>query len=312
MPDHIPLPAKQYSVIYADPPWAYSQGGNTKSSHGIAKQHYQTMTTAEICALPVREIVREGAACFMWATFPNITEAIKVMEAWGFTYKTAAFVWVKKNRKQGGNFMGLGAYTRANAEVCLLGVTPGFKAKTQIRAHNVHQIIEAPFEGHSKKPDETRRRIVELLGDVPRLEMFARQRADGWDALGPAPISEREEETVAILGLLHDVCKAGVYHIERKRRRNPETGVWEDYLGYTFRDPLPLGHGEKSLYQIARFIRLEDHEALAIRWHMGAYDTAARTDLRDLSAAMDATPWVWRLHEADMCAAHIDERGADE
>ena len=130
--------------------------------------------------------------------------------------------------------------------------------------------------------------------------------------VGPAPISEREEETVAILGLLHDVCKAGVYHIERKRRRNPETGVWEDYLGYTFRDPLPLGHGEKSLYQIARFIRLEDHEALAIRWHMGAYDTAARTDLRDLSAAMDATPWVWRLHEADMCAAHIDERGADE
>lgn len=80
----------------------------------------------------------------------------------------------------------------------------------------------------------------------------------------------------------------------------------------TIRDPLPLGHGEKSLYQIARFIRLEDHEALAIRWHMGAYDTAARTDLRDLSAAMDATPWVWRLHEADMCAAHIDERGTDE
>lgn len=65
-----------------------------------------------------------------------------------------------------------------------MGVTPGFKAKTQIRAHNVHQIIEAPFEGHSKKPDETRRRIVELLGDVPRLEMFARQRADGWDAWG--------------------------------------------------------------------------------------------------------------------------------
>lgn len=312
MPDHIPLPAKQYSVIYADPPWAYQQAGATAKARGTAVKHYPTMTTAEICALPVREIVRGGAACFMWATFPNIAEAIKVMEAWGFTYKTAAFVWVKKNRKNGGNFMGMGAYTRANAEVCLLGVTPGFKAKTQIRAHNVHQIIEAPFEGHSKKPDETRRRIVELLGDVPRLEMFARQRADGWDALGPAPISEQEEETVAILGLLHDVCKAGVYHIERKRRRNPETGVWEDYLGYTFRDPLPLGHGEKSLYQIARFIRLEDHEALAIRWHMGAYDTAARTDLRDLSAAMDATPWVWRLHEADMCAAHIDERGTDE
>ena len=123
---------------------------------------------------------------------------------------------------------------------------------------------------------------------------------------------EYSQESIALVSLLHDVCKAGVYHIERKRRRNPETGVWEDYLGYTFRDPLPMGHGEKSLYQIARFIRLEDHEALAIRWHMGAYDTAARTDLRDLSAAMDATPWVWRLHEADMCATHIDERGTDE
>lgn len=184
MADHIPLPDKQYSVIYADPPWAYQQAGATAKARGTAVKHYPTMTTAGICALPVREIVRGGAACFMWATFPNITEAIKVMEAWGFTYKTAAFVWVKKNRKNGGNFMGMGAYTRANAEVCLLGVTPGFKAKTQIRAHNVHQIIEAPFEGHSKKPDETRQRIVELLGDVPRLEMFARQRADSWDAWG--------------------------------------------------------------------------------------------------------------------------------
>lgn len=133
MPDHIPLPTKQYSVIYADPPWAYQQAGATAKARGTAVKHYPTMTTAEICALPVREIVRGGAACFMWATFPNITEAIKVMEAWGFTYKTAAFVWVKKNRKNGGNFMGMGAYTRANAEVCLLGVTPGFKAKTQIR-----------------------------------------------------------------------------------------------------------------------------------------------------------------------------------
>ena len=79
---------------------------------------------------------------------------------------------------------GGGGSTAGNGNGAALGVTPGFKAKTQIRAHNVHQIIEAPFEGHSKKPDETRQRIVELLGDVPRLEMFARQRADGWDAWG--------------------------------------------------------------------------------------------------------------------------------
>lgn len=79
---------------------------------------------------------------------------------------------------------GMGAYTRANAEVCLLGVSPGFKAREQVHSHRVHQVIEAPFEGHSKKPDETRRRIVELLGDVPRLELFARDRAPGWDAWG--------------------------------------------------------------------------------------------------------------------------------
>lgn len=152
--------------------------------------------------------------------------------------------------------------------------------------------------------------VVHSLNVWSRLrEITLRDTIDGKAILDLTP---ETNETVAILGLLHDVCKAGVYHAETKRRRNPETGVWEDYLGYTFRDPLPLGHGEKSLYQIARFIRLEDHEALAIRWHMGAYDTAARTDLRDLSAAMDATPWVWRLHEADMCAAHIDERGTDE
>lgn len=180
----IPFPDRKYSIIYADPPWAYRQCGTTAKSRGNALKHYSTMTTAEICALPVREICAEGAACFMWATFPNIREAIKVMEAWGFEYRTAAFVWVKKNAKSGTNFWGMGAYTRANAEVCLLGISPGFKAGKRISSHRVHQIIEAPFEGHSKKPDETRHRIVELLGDVPRLEMFARQKADGWDAWG--------------------------------------------------------------------------------------------------------------------------------
>lgn len=130
------------------------------------------------------ENLRGGAACFMWATFPNIAEAIKVLEAWGFVYKTAAFVWVKTYAKSGRPFWGMGAYTRANAEVCLLGVSPGFKARERIRSHRVHQVITAPFEGHSKKPDETRRRIVELLGDVPRLELFAMDRAPGWDAWG--------------------------------------------------------------------------------------------------------------------------------
>ena len=132
------------------------------------------------------------------------------------------------------------------------------------------------------------------------------------NAPGVRQLSEAEEETVAILGLLHDVCKAGVYHQETKRRKNQETGKWEDYLGYTFRDPFPLGHGEKSLFLITRHMALTEEEALAIRWHMGAYDDAVKGGSRSMTEAMNLTPWVWRLQEADMCAAWIDERSAAE
>lgn len=111
-------------------------------------------------------------------------EALRVMRAWGFEYRTAAFVWVKKNRRSGSNFWGMGAYTRANAEVCLLGVTPGTRAGAAVRDHSVHQIVEAPVEAHSRKPAEVRERIVRLLGDVPRIELFARERVPGWDAWG--------------------------------------------------------------------------------------------------------------------------------
>ena len=142
------------------------------------------MTTDEICELPVKDIKTDDATCFMWATFPNIGEALKVMEAWGFQYKTAAFVWVKKNKRSNSNFWGMGAYTRANAEVCLLGISKKTKAKQCVKSNSVHQIIESPIEKHSKKPDETRERIVELLGDVSRIELFARQHADGWDCWG--------------------------------------------------------------------------------------------------------------------------------
>lgn len=120
------------------------------------------------------------------------------------------------------------------------------------------------------------------------------------------------EETVAVMGLLHDVCKVDVYHQETKRRRDKETGKWEDYQGYSYRDPFPLGHGEKSVYLIMRHMALTEEEALAIRWHMGAYDYAAKGGDKALDAAMDVTPWVWRLHEADMCASRTDERGAAE
>jgi len=132
------------------------------------------------------------------------------------------------------------------------------------------------------------------------------------DPLDHVLLAEDVVETVTILGLLHDVCKAGVYHQETKRRKNPDTGKWEDCLGYTFRDPFPLGHGEKSLFLITRYMALTEEEALAIRWHMGAYDDAVKGGSRSMTEAMGLTPWVWRLQEADMCAAWIDERSAAE
>lgn len=175
---------RKYNIVYADPPWEYKQSGSKTNSRGMAKQHYDTMTTKDICDLPIEDICEENAICFLWATFPNIAEALTVMKAWGFIYKTAAFVWVKKNKKSNTNFWGMGAYTRANAEVCLLGIKKHTKAMEVVKSHKVHQIIESPVEAHSKKPDIVREKIFELCGDVPRIELFARQEANGWDCWG--------------------------------------------------------------------------------------------------------------------------------
>lgn len=175
---------KKYEIIYADPPWEYKQSGSKKQARGMAKQHYQTMCTEEICRLPVKEIKTDQAICFLWATFPNIGEALHVLEAWGFLYKTAAFVWVKENKRTASLFWGMGAYTRANAEVCLLGISKGTKAGQCVKSHAVHQIIKSPVEHHSKKPEETRKRIVELLGNQEKIELFARQQVEGWDCWG--------------------------------------------------------------------------------------------------------------------------------
>lgn len=187
------LPNKKYNVIYCDPPWEYKESGGKTNARGLAKQQYPTMATKDICEIPVREISTDDAICFMWATFPKIDQALKVMEAWGFTYKTAAFVWVKKNKKTPSNFWGMGAYTRANAEVCLMGISKHTKAKQQVIDNGVHQIIESAIQKHSKKPDETKDRIVRLLGDVPKIELFARQKTDGWDVWGNEVESETEE-----------------------------------------------------------------------------------------------------------------------
>jgi len=170
---------EKYSVIYADPPWTY-QAWSPKGNGRSPEKHYPTMSFNDIRALPVADLADKDCALFMWVTFPTLREAMAVIDAWGFTYKTVAFVWIKENRQTPSLFWGLGYWTRSNAEICLLATRGNPK---RISA-GVHQVIVSPIEQHSKKPDEARERIVSLMGDVSRVELFARQTVPGWDAWG--------------------------------------------------------------------------------------------------------------------------------
>lgn len=138
------------------------------------------MKLADICALPVADLTDKDCALFLWVTFPVLPDAFKVIEAWGYTYKSVAFTWIKTCRKSEGFHVGMGHYTRANAEICLLAT----KGSPKRVSKGVRQLIVSPIEEHSKKPDEVRDRIVQLFGDVPRVELFARQNAEGWDSWG--------------------------------------------------------------------------------------------------------------------------------
>lgn len=188
---------KKYGIIYADPPWhyrVYSKKGAGRS----AESHYPTMTIEKIQALPVSELADKDCALFMWITFPLLKESLSVLSAWGFKFKTIAFVWIKQNRKSDSLFWGMGYWTRTNAEFCVLAT----KGKPKRMAKNVHQVIVSHIEEHSKKPDEARRRIVRLMGDLPRIELFARQKTAGWDVWG------NEVESDIILGGTDDDSKA--------------------------------------------------------------------------------------------------------
>lgn len=170
------MATQKYGIVYADPPWRYQQ----KRLQGAAEHHYSTMSIDEICGLPVEGIAAKDCVLFLWATFPQLPEALRVIKAWGFSFKTVAFVWLKQNRKSKSWFFGLGFWTRGNAEICLLAT----RGKPKRRSKRVHQFIISPIEAHSKKPDIARDRIIELMGDLPRVELFARQRTDGWDVWG--------------------------------------------------------------------------------------------------------------------------------
>lgn len=168
----------KYKIIYADCPWQYRDKKNCDPKMGGIT--YPTMSLDEIKRLPVGELADKSCALFLWATMPLLPEAIDVIDAWGFRYTTCAFTWVKLNPSGRGIYSGLGHWTNGNAELCLFAK----RGSPKRIARNVKQIVLAPRGRHSAKPPEVRDRIVQLLGDLPRIELFAREKVPGWDSWG--------------------------------------------------------------------------------------------------------------------------------
>jgi len=184
---------KKYQIIYADPAWDYHDEHRRKEDRfgGGAKGHYQTMDIDDIKKLPIQELSDQNCMLFIWVTFPLLQEGLDVIRAWGFDYKTLGFSWIKTNKRQLLNqysflptdldtFFGIGYYTKSNCEVCLIGV----KGKPYKISDSVSSVVLASRREHSRKPDEVRDRIIELCGDLPRIELFARQKTEGWDVWG--------------------------------------------------------------------------------------------------------------------------------
>lgn len=201
--------AKKYNIIYADPPWnmGYVKGGLTAGSiKGGEALPYNTMSDEEIMQLPISEVVAETAFLFMWITDNRIPKVAQFMEAWGFNYNSLAFIWNKITKdteiildqteifpidKTEKVRTTLTPYTRRSCEYCFMG-TRG-RARKLIQDNYVLQYIPwaSRTRKHSAKPDEVRKRIVRLCGDLPRLELFAREQKSGWDVWGdqaPKPI----------------------------------------------------------------------------------------------------------------------------
>ena len=174
----LPFPNQKYSIIYADPPWSYKD--KALSGNRGACCNYQVQSIEWIRDLTVASIADDNCALFLWVTMPQLDVCWDIIKAWGFIYKTVGFTWIKRNKKTNSWFWGLGSYTRANAELCLLAT----RGKLERKSKAVHSIVFSPIRQHSRKPDEVRDRIVMLFGDLPRIELFAREKVEGWDVWG--------------------------------------------------------------------------------------------------------------------------------
>lgn len=170
---------KRYRVLYIDPPWYYYGGYHSRNIK--IRPPYPMMQFKELASLPIQEIAEDHCALFLWATGPHMDEAIRLIECWGFQYITVAFVWVKTNCKANTIRYTPAYWTMANAEYLLLA-RKGHPKRYRV---DVKQLIFAPIgKLHSAKPPVFRDRIVDLVKDEPRIELFARTKAPGWDAIG--------------------------------------------------------------------------------------------------------------------------------
>lgn len=199
--DLVPL---RYGAILADPPWHFTTWSvkgrdrnpdapmtRNESRQNRPERHYATMTLEDIAALPVGDLAARDCLLFLWAVDPMIPQALDIGRAWGFEYKTVAFYWAKLRREGSVRHLlhdepahklfpiGTGYWTRANPECCLLFA----RGKPKRLSANVRKLIVSPRREHSRKPDEARERIQALV-DGPYAELFARERAPGWDAWG--------------------------------------------------------------------------------------------------------------------------------
>lgn len=174
----------KYSLIYADPPWKYNSRNNPDTKFGTgAVGKYATMSLDEIRSLDIPSISADNCALFMWCTTStgdsNLAQKLELFEHWGFRLVNIGFTWVK-TYKNGQPFFGVGHYSKSNCEHCFLGI----KGSLPVKSNKVSSLIISQKREHSKKPDIVRDKIVELFGDLPRIELFARDRVKGWDALG--------------------------------------------------------------------------------------------------------------------------------
>lgn len=167
-----------YRLIHADPPWAFDNWSE-KGEDRNANQHYPTMTVDQIAALPVGQLASDSCALALWVVDPLLDEGIRVLKDWGFRYTTVLFTWTKE-KPSGAEHIGTGYYTRANPEMCLLGMM----GRVPVRDRAVRQWRHAPVREHSRKPDAFAADLERLFGDVPRAELFARTQRPGWDAWG--------------------------------------------------------------------------------------------------------------------------------